>query len=108
MEHPVPGEERSIRMLQRCLIAVDTTFWFPFTKLLHIGGLIQEGFHLLRQSEASICETIDELKALGVAQVAPSHCTGDRATALLRDAWGEGFLEGGCGAIIEIPPLSAH
>jgi len=66
--------------------------------------LIVGGFHLLRQSEASIRETISELKALGVAQVAPSHCTGDRATALFRDAWGDDFLEGGCGAIIEIAP----
>jgi 7,8-dihydropterin-6-yl-methyl-4-(beta-D-ribofuranosyl)aminobenzene 5'-phosphate synthase len=64
--------------------------------------LLVGGFHLLRQSEPRIRETIDELKALGVTQVAPSHCTGDRATALFRGAWGEDFLEGGCGAIIEI------
>ena len=70
--------------------------------------LLVGGFHLLRQSERRIRETISELKALGVNQVAPSHCTGDRATALFRDAWGDGFLEGGCGAIIEIPPLSAY
>jgi 7,8-dihydropterin-6-yl-methyl-4-(beta-D-ribofuranosyl)aminobenzene 5'-phosphate synthase len=66
--------------------------------------LLVGGFHLLRQSERRIRETISELKALGVAQVAPSHCTGDRATALVRDAWGDDFLEGGCGAIIEIAP----
>ena len=40
----------------------------------------------------------------GVAQVAPSRCTGDRATALFRDAWGEDFLKGGCGAVIVLAP----
>jgi 7,8-dihydropterin-6-yl-methyl-4-(beta-D-ribofuranosyl)aminobenzene 5'-phosphate synthase len=64
--------------------------------------LLLGGFHLLRQSEPRIRHTIDKLKALGVAQVVPSHCTGDRATALFRDAWGEDFLDGGCGAVIEI------
>jgi 7,8-dihydropterin-6-yl-methyl-4-(beta-D-ribofuranosyl)aminobenzene 5'-phosphate synthase len=66
--------------------------------------LLVGGFHLLRQSEPRIRDTISELKALGVTQVAPSHCTGDRATALFRAAWGEDFLEGGCGAVIEIAP----
>jgi 7,8-dihydropterin-6-yl-methyl-4-(beta-D-ribofuranosyl)aminobenzene 5'-phosphate synthase len=66
--------------------------------------LLVGGFHLLRQSERRIRETISELKALGVTQVAPSHCTGDRATALFREAWGEDFLDGGCGAVIEIAP----
>jgi 7,8-dihydropterin-6-yl-methyl-4-(beta-D-ribofuranosyl)aminobenzene 5'-phosphate synthase len=66
--------------------------------------LLLGGFHLLRQPVPRIRATIGELKALGVAQVAPSHCTGDRATALFRNAWGEDFLEGGCGAVIEIPP----
>jgi 7,8-dihydropterin-6-yl-methyl-4-(beta-D-ribofuranosyl)aminobenzene 5'-phosphate synthase len=35
--------------------------------------------------------------------VAPSHCTGDEAVALFRRTWGSDFLEGGCGAIIEVP-----
>jgi 7,8-dihydropterin-6-yl-methyl-4-(beta-D-ribofuranosyl)aminobenzene 5'-phosphate synthase len=48
--------------------------------------------------------TIDRLKALGVAQVAPSHCTGARAIAMFRDAWGKDFLDSGCGAVIELTP----
>jgi len=66
--------------------------------------LLLGGFHLLRHSEARIRDTIDALKALGVIQVAPSHCTGNHATALFRDAWGEDFLDAGCGAVIEIAP----
>ena len=61
------------------------------------------GFHLLRQPETRIRAIINDLKALGVAQVAPSHCTGDRTIALFRDAWGKDFLDGGCGAVIDLP-----
>ena len=42
--------------------------------------------------------------AMGVKKVAPSHCTGEKATAMFREAWGDHFLEGGVGAIIEVPP----
>ena len=66
--------------------------------------LLIGGFHLLRQPETRIRATIDDLKMLGVAQVAPSHCTGDRAIALFRDAWGKDFLDGGCGAVIDLVP----
>jgi 7,8-dihydropterin-6-yl-methyl-4-(beta-D-ribofuranosyl)aminobenzene 5'-phosphate synthase len=66
--------------------------------------LLMGGFHLLRRSESRIRATIDALEALGVAQVAPSHCTGDRAIARFRKAWGEDFLDAGCGAVIELDP----
>jgi 7,8-dihydropterin-6-yl-methyl-4-(beta-D-ribofuranosyl)aminobenzene 5'-phosphate synthase len=64
--------------------------------------LLIGGFHLLRQSKARIRVIIDDLKALGVAQVAPSHCTGGAAMALFREAWGTDFVDGGCGAVIEL------
>jgi 7,8-dihydropterin-6-yl-methyl-4-(beta-D-ribofuranosyl)aminobenzene 5'-phosphate synthase len=66
--------------------------------------LLMGGFHLLRHSKSRIRATIDALEALGVVQVAPSHCTGDRATAMFRKAWGKDFLDGGCGAVIELDP----
>ena len=66
--------------------------------------LLIGGFHLLHQSESRIRATIDALEALGVAQVAPSHCTGDRAIALFGKAWGKDFVDGGCGAVIELDP----
>jgi 7,8-dihydropterin-6-yl-methyl-4-(beta-D-ribofuranosyl)aminobenzene 5'-phosphate synthase len=66
--------------------------------------LVLGGFHMLRQSESRIRAAIRELKELGVAQVAPSHCTGERATALFHDAWGADFLEAGLGAVIELAP----
>jgi 7,8-dihydropterin-6-yl-methyl-4-(beta-D-ribofuranosyl)aminobenzene 5'-phosphate synthase len=66
--------------------------------------LLMGGFHLLRQPDTRTRAIIDDLKILGVAQVAPSHCTGDRAIAMFRKAWGNDFLDGGCGAVIELAP----
>ncbi len=65
--------------------------------------LILGGFHLESETEQQIEAIIDELKTLGVKKVAPSACTGKKATDLFRKAWGNNFLEGGLGAIIEIP-----
>jgi 7,8-dihydropterin-6-yl-methyl-4-(beta-D-ribofuranosyl)aminobenzene 5'-phosphate synthase len=64
--------------------------------------LIMGGFHLLRKSKQQIETIIDELKNLGVKKVAPGHCTGDEAIGLFRKAWGNNFLQGGTGAIIEV------
>lgn len=60
------------------------------------------GFHLLGKSESEIDAVIGRLKTLGVEKVAPSHCTGEAATAQFREAWGKDFVEGGLGAVIEI------
>jgi 7,8-dihydropterin-6-yl-methyl-4-(beta-D-ribofuranosyl)aminobenzene 5'-phosphate synthase len=65
--------------------------------------LVMGGFHLDGMTSAQIQEVIHALKALGVKKVAPSHCTGDRAMSMFRHAWGEDFLQGGAGAIIEVP-----
>ena len=65
--------------------------------------LLLGGFHLGGSSETEIRTIIKRLKALGVGKIAPSHCTGEKATSMLRKAWGEDFLEGGLGAVIEIP-----
>jgi 7,8-dihydropterin-6-yl-methyl-4-(beta-D-ribofuranosyl)aminobenzene 5'-phosphate synthase len=65
--------------------------------------LLMGGFHLGSSSHAQIEAIIARLKALGVNKVAPSHCTGEKATALFRTAWGNDFIEGGLGAVIELP-----
>ena len=67
--------------------------------------LLAGGFHLSRTSEKRVHDLISQLKALDVKKVAPSHCTGKRATKLFRDAWGEDFIESGLGAVIPLPPL---
>jgi 7,8-dihydropterin-6-yl-methyl-4-(beta-D-ribofuranosyl)aminobenzene 5'-phosphate synthase len=65
--------------------------------------LLMGGFHLGGRTDAEIRAVIKRLKALGVRKVAPSHCTGDNAIRLFRDAWQDDFIEGGLGAIIEVP-----
>jgi len=64
--------------------------------------LVMGGFHLGGKANAQIQEVIHSLKELGVKKVAPSHCTGEKAMVLFRENWGENFLEGGAGAIIEV------
>jgi 7,8-dihydropterin-6-yl-methyl-4-(beta-D-ribofuranosyl)aminobenzene 5'-phosphate synthase len=65
--------------------------------------LLMGGFHLLGQSERDLRDTVRALRELAVRKVAPCHCTGDAAIALFRKTWGSDFIEGGCGAVIEIP-----
>jgi 7,8-dihydropterin-6-yl-methyl-4-(beta-D-ribofuranosyl)aminobenzene 5'-phosphate synthase len=65
--------------------------------------LLMGGFHLLGHSERQLRGTLRALRGLGVRKVAPSHCTGDEAIALFRETWGSEFIEGGCGAIIQVP-----
>lgn len=65
--------------------------------------LLMGGFHLGGRSDSEIQAIIRRLKALGVKKVAPSHCTGDNAIHMFRDAWADDFIEGGLGAVIEVP-----
>jgi 7,8-dihydropterin-6-yl-methyl-4-(beta-D-ribofuranosyl)aminobenzene 5'-phosphate synthase len=69
--------------------------------------LLMGGFHLLGRSPARNRASVKALRELGVRKVAPSHCTGDEATRLFREAWGKDFVEGGCGAVIEISKPAA-
>jgi 7,8-dihydropterin-6-yl-methyl-4-(beta-D-ribofuranosyl)aminobenzene 5'-phosphate synthase len=65
--------------------------------------LLMGGFHLLGRSPQQNRATVEALRQLAVRKVAPSHCTGDAAIGLFREKWANDFIEGGCGAIIEVP-----
>jgi 7,8-dihydropterin-6-yl-methyl-4-(beta-D-ribofuranosyl)aminobenzene 5'-phosphate synthase len=65
--------------------------------------LLMGGFHLGGAGRTKLEAIIARLRALGVEKVAPSHCTGAAAIARFRQAWGEDFVEGGLGAVIEVP-----
>jgi 7,8-dihydropterin-6-yl-methyl-4-(beta-D-ribofuranosyl)aminobenzene 5'-phosphate synthase len=65
--------------------------------------LLMGGFHLIGLDKDKLRTTIRDLRNLGIHRVAPGHCTGNPAVALFREHWGSDFLEGGCGAILEIP-----
>lgn len=63
-----------------------------------IGGL-----HLMQASEADADKIAETLKQMGVHQICPTHCTGDRSIARFRKSFGEGFIEGGTGKVIILP-----
>jgi 7,8-dihydropterin-6-yl-methyl-4-(beta-D-ribofuranosyl)aminobenzene 5'-phosphate synthase len=65
--------------------------------------LVLGGFHLNRETAEEINGIIQDLKDLGVQKTGATHCTGDEAIALFRRAWGDDYLESGCGAVIRIP-----
>ena len=65
--------------------------------------LLMGGFHMSGKSKSEIQEIINRLRALGVRKIAPSHCTGDKASNQFRDEWKDDFIDGGLGAIIEAP-----
>jgi 7,8-dihydropterin-6-yl-methyl-4-(beta-D-ribofuranosyl)aminobenzene 5'-phosphate synthase len=65
--------------------------------------LLMGGFHLGGKSNREIQTIINRLQELGVRKVAPSHCTGNKAIQLFRQTWADNFIEGGLGAIIEVP-----
>ncbi|MBL7075516.1 MBL fold metallo-hydrolase [candidate division KSB1 bacterium] len=70
-----------------------------------VGGnpvLVMGGFHLGGTSEGEIRRIIADFKKLGVLQAGPSHCSGDRARQLFREAYRENFLELGVGRTITI------
>jgi 7,8-dihydropterin-6-yl-methyl-4-(beta-D-ribofuranosyl)aminobenzene 5'-phosphate synthase len=65
-------------------------------------ALILGGFHLYRHDEAEVRYVAEQLLRLGVARIAPCHCTGDAATAILRDAYGERFVEVSAGSQVKV------
>jgi 7,8-dihydropterin-6-yl-methyl-4-(beta-D-ribofuranosyl)aminobenzene 5'-phosphate synthase len=58
------------------------------------------GFHLLETGDAELGRIIGRFKELGVARVGASHCTGDKAIAMLREAYKDRFIELGAGRIL--------
>ena len=59
--------------------------------------LVVGGFHLGGASRQRIRGIIAAFVEMGVEQVAPCHCTGDRARALFRKAYGERYHAAGVG-----------
>jgi len=59
--------------------------------------LVVGGFHLGGASQQRIQSIVDELRWLGVEQVAPSHCTGGAARKLFRREYGEDYYAAGVG-----------
>ena len=64
--------------------------------------LVAGGFHMLRDSEPQIKAVITRLRELGVQSILPTHCSGDLAAKLFREAFAEKLLSGGVGARIPL------
>lgn len=60
-------------------------------------ALVMGGFHLGGSSESQIQTIIRRFQELGVRFAAPCHCTGDRAVAMFRQAYGSRCLPAAVG-----------
>ncbi len=61
---------------------------------------VMGGFHLLQHSDAAVSEIVSRFRALGVEKVGASHCTGEKAIAAFRSAYGSDFIELGAGRTV--------
>lgn len=64
--------------------------------------LVFGGFHLVGKSGAEVKEIIRQFKELGVQKVGATHCTGDKAIELFKQAYEENFVQMGVGRVIQI------
>ncbi|MBW2144227.1 MAG: MBL fold metallo-hydrolase [Deltaproteobacteria bacterium] len=66
--------------------------------------LVLGGFHLVGHTQHEVEAVMNELRALGVKKIAPSHCTGDGPMRIFHETWQEDFIFFGCGATISLDP----
>jgi len=64
-------------------------------------SLLMGGFHLMYSDARQIAGVIETLQSLGVRKVAPTHCTGDLAIEMFAEAFGDRFIRGGVGRVVE-------
>ncbi|MFH1710356.1 MAG: MBL fold metallo-hydrolase, partial [bacterium] len=83
-----------VNMIKRCR-----------NKLSRPVFLVMGGFHLFDESELIIRKVVADFKKLGVAKVAPCHCTGDRAIMLFNKTYGDDFIKAGAGKVIKTSEL---
>jgi 7,8-dihydropterin-6-yl-methyl-4-(beta-D-ribofuranosyl)aminobenzene 5'-phosphate synthase len=64
--------------------------------------LVLGGFHMGDRSASQIRSILADFRRLGVEQVAPTHCTGERAMELFAASYGDSYVEAGTGRVIEV------
>jgi len=62
-------------------------------------SFVMGGFHMGSQSKSQIEAVIDRFSELGVRQVAPCHCSGERARKLFKRHFGDGCKLAGVGYV---------
>ena len=70
---------------------------------VHVYAVVG-GFHLIGASASRLQRVAQTMLELGVDQVYPLHCTGDRARAYLAERLGERYMDGHVGITIEYGP----
>jgi len=60
------------------------------------------GLHLMNKNSTELNKLAATLKALGIKQICPTHCTGEKSIAALKSSFGEGYISGGTGKEIII------
>ena len=63
------------------------------------------GFHLFKDSDASVRGVVSRLQELEVRWAAPCHCSGDSAIQRFADAYGDAFLRCRAGIVIPVGKL---
>jgi len=64
--------------------------------------LVLGGFHLFNDSVEQVERIVSEMKSLSVKKCSASHCTGEKAIAIIKEAFGDNFIEAGTGNKIMI------
>lgn len=64
--------------------------------------LVFGGFHLGGTPDAELQEIIRNFKEIGVMKCGATHCTGDKAIGLFKEAYGENYIPMGTGKVLEI------
>ncbi|MCP5103503.1 MAG: MBL fold metallo-hydrolase [bacterium] len=59
------------------------------------------GFHLWGKPENELKTIIAQLKELGVVKVGATHCTGDPAIKLFKEAFGKNYVSMGVGKVLK-------
>jgi 7,8-dihydropterin-6-yl-methyl-4-(beta-D-ribofuranosyl)aminobenzene 5'-phosphate synthase len=65
--------------------------------------LVFGGFHLGGTSDKTLQKIIQSFKELGVEKCGATHCTGDKAIGMFKEAFGEDYMPIGTGKVFEIP-----
>lgn len=65
-------------------------------------AVVLGGFHLKDSDQQQCDAVVAELRALGVEQVAPTHCTGDHAIERFEATFGERCIRVGVGSVLEL------
>ena len=66
--------------------------------------LVFGGFHMMRHSKAQANAVFNRLEGLGVARVAPCHCTGDEARSLFKKRFTDRCELPGVGSVFRFQP----